>query len=119
MWHLIFDYATGVIAAYFRKDLESWKGIKGILKKFSFMLLVLLGFFLDYVVTYLVQRVGLQITTGGLFGIATTCWLIGTEGISIIENLGVIGVPIPGFLKPAFTKLKEEAGKIGGDSNVE
>jgi len=50
-----------------------------------------------------------------MFGIATTLWLIGTEGMSIIENLGVIGVPIPKFLKPAFSKLKNQAEEAGGE----
>lgn len=116
---MIFDYITGIMAAYFRKDLESGRGIKGIFKKFAFMLLVLLGFFLDFVVGYLVQKVGLKITTGGLFGIATCCWLIGTESLSIIENLGHIGVPIPVFLKGAFTKLKDTAEDMAGNQETE
>lgn len=113
---MIFDYVTGVMAAYIRKDLESKKGIQGIFKKFAFILLVVIAFFFDYVVTYLVQKVGMQISTGGLFGIATTCWLIGTEALSIIENLGDIGVQIPGFLQSAFTKLKDSAEEIAVNS---
>ena len=112
---MILDYATGVIAAFARKDLASWKGVVGILKKVSFMLLVTLGFLLDFVISYLMQeKAGTAFSTGGMFGIATTLWLIGTEGMSIIENLGVIGVPIPKFLKPAFSKLKNQAEKVGG-----
>lgn len=112
---MIFDYVTGVMAAFVRKDLASWKGVVGILKKVSFMLLVTLGFLLDFVISYLMQeKAGTAFSTGGMFGIATTLWLIGTEGMSIIENLGVIGVPIPKFLKPAFSKLKNQAEKVGG-----
>ena len=112
---MILDYVTGVIAAFARKDLASWKGVVGILKKVSFMLLVTLGFLLDFVISYLMQeKAGTAFSTGGMFGIATTLWLIGTEGMSIIENLGVIGVPIPKFLKPAFSKLKNQAEKVGG-----
>ena len=112
---MIFDYITGVMAAFVRKDLASWKGVVGILKKVSFMLLVTLGFLLDFIISYLVQeKAGATFSTGGIFGIATTLWLIGTEGMSIIENLGVIGVPIPKFLKPAFSKLKNQAEEVGG-----
>src|SRR5690554_3609387 len=112
---MIFDYITGVMAAFARKDLASRKGVVGILKKVSFMLLVTLGFLLDFVISYLMQeKAGTAFSTGGMFGIATTLWLIGTEGMSIIENLGVIGVPIPKFLKPAFSKLKNQAEKVGG-----
>jgi len=112
---MIFDYITGVMAAFVRKDLASWKGVVGILKKVSFMLLVTLGFLLDFAISYLMQeKAGTAFSTGGIFGIATTLWLIGTEGMSIIENLGAIGVPIPKFLKPAFSKLKNQAEKVGG-----
>lgn len=112
---MIFDYITGVMAAFVRKDLASWKGVIGILKKVSFMLLVTLGFLLDFIISYLVQeKAGATFSTGGIFGIATTLWLIGTEGMSIIENLGAIGVPIPKFLKPAFSKLKNQAEEAGG-----
>lgn len=111
---MLFDYVTGVIAAFFRKELSSWRGLQGILKKFSFMLLVVLGFLLDFVVTYLIEKVGLQFSTNGIFGIATTCWLIGNEGLSILENAAVIGLPVPPFLKPALSRIKETADSIGG-----
>lgn len=116
---MLFDYATGVIGAYFKKELSSWKGLQGILKKFSFMLLVVLGFLIDFVVSYLIEKVGLQFTTNGFFGLATTCWLIGNEGLSILENLAVIGLPMPPFLKPALTKLKDTADSIGGGKDEE
>ena len=53
----------------------------------------------------------------GTFGIATTIWLIGNEGISITENLGVIGVPLPPFLTQAFRKLKNKDNKKKEDDN--
>lgn len=110
---MLVDYITGVIAAFFKKELSSWRGLQGIFKKFSFMLLVVLGFLLDFVITYLIEKVGLQFSTNGIFGIATTCWLIGNEGLSILENSAVIGLPVPPFLKPALAKLKDTADSIG------
>lgn len=110
---MLVDYITGVIAAFFKKELSSWRGLQGIFKKFSFMLLVVLGFLLDFVITYLIEKVGLQFSTNGIFGIATTCWLIGNEGLSILENSAVIGLPVPPFLKPALAKLKDTADNIG------
>jgi toxin secretion/phage lysis holin len=116
---MIFDYITGIMAAYVRKEISSYKGIIGIFKKFSFILLVVLGFFFDYVISYLMKQTGLNFTTFGLVGIATCCWLIGTEAISIIENLSEIGVPIPGFLKKAFEKLKESSEEAAGGPGKE
>lgn len=104
---MFLDYLTGIISAYINKQLESRQGLKGIFKKSSFIMLVLLGFFADIVFTYLIQKTGIQLSSRGLFGIATTCWLIGNESLSVIENLGEIGVPIPSFLKNAFVQLKD------------
>ena len=46
------------------------------------------------------------------------CWLIGNELISILENLGKMGVPFPGFLKKLFGKFKDTADTLaqGGTS---
>ena len=111
---MILDYATGVIAAYFKKELSSLRGLHGILKKFSFMLLVILGFLIDFVAIHLIEKTGVQFDTHGIFGIATTCWLIGNEGLSILENTAIIGLPIPPFLKPALVKLKNQVEEMGG-----
>ena len=110
---MILDYVTGVIAAYFKKELSSWRGLRGILKKFSFMLLVILGFLIDFVAMHLMEKTGVQFDTHGIFGIATTCWLIGNEGLSILENTAIIGLPIPPFLKPALAKLKNQVEEMG------
>ena len=111
---MILDYVTGVIAAYFKKELSSWRGLRGILKKFSFMLLVILGFLVDFVAMHLIEKTGVQFDTHGIFGIATTCWLIGNEGLSILENTAIIGLPVPPFLKPALVKLKNQVEEMGG-----
>ena len=111
---MILDYATGVIAAYFKKELSSWRGLQGILKKFSFMLLVILGFLIDFVAMHLIEKTGVQFDTHGIFGIATTCWLIGNEGLSILENAAIIGLPVPPFLKTALAKLKNQVEEAGG-----
>jgi toxin secretion/phage lysis holin len=105
---MVIDYVTGLIAAYFKKNIQSSIGLKGILKKIGYMLLVTLAFFLDYLVVYHATQLNIELPFNGTFGFATTIWLIGNEGVSIIENLGVIGVPIPSFLKCAFEKLKDK-----------
>lgn len=108
---MIFDYITGVLAAFVEKKVQSSIGLKGILKKIGFMILVTLAFFLDYLITNFALDLGIVLPINGAFGLGTTIWLIGNEGISIIENLGVIGVPIPDFLRRAFSKLKKGDGE--------
>ena len=113
---MIIDYVTGVSAAYVQGKLQSRKSILGVIKKICYMVLLGLAFFLDYTITYLVETAGVQSPINGLFGIATTLWLIGTEGLSILKNLNRIGVPFPPFLKNAFGKLQGEAEKISGNN---
>lgn len=113
---MIMDYLTGLAAAYVRKDIQSNVGLIGLLKKFGFMCLVTLAFLLDYLIANFLLTLNIHLPVQGTFGVATTIVLVGNEGVSIIENLGAIGVPIPRFLRNAFQKLKDKENK-GGDDN--
>ena len=114
---MLFDYVTGIMAAYFSGTLSTREGVKGVIKKMCFMIVIMMGFFLDFITSYLSGKVGLQISTNGMFGIAVICYLTSVEGISIVKNLDEIGVPIPQFLKSAFEKLKEQSEKAGGQDD--
>jgi toxin secretion/phage lysis holin len=113
---MILDYIFGVAAAYVEKRLESRKSFIGIIKKVGYMALLAIAFFIDYVIIFMAGEAGIVLPIKGIFGIATCCWLIATEGLSILEKLNMIGVPYPPFLKKAFTRLKkgtENATKEG------
>jgi phage-related holin len=79
----------------------------GALKKVGFFFLPFLGFSLDFVIYIMTQKMGVNINTKGMFGISTCCWLIGTEGLSIADNLNDMGVPVPKFLINAYIKVKK------------
>lgn len=114
---MIFDYVTGVIAAWIKKEISSQKSIVGVIKKLAYLMIVVMGCFFDLVAMYMAQGIGLNFSTGGAVGVAVICWLIGTESISIIENLGVIGVPVPPFLTGGFERLKNLSEEVGKDEN--
>ena len=38
-------------------------------------------------------------------------YIIATEGLSIVENLGKLGVPFPSFVLKALEQLREKADK--------
>lgn len=116
---MLIDYLTGITAAYYRKDLQSSIGLRGIIKKVGFMILITLAFFLDYIIANSLLQIDVILPFQGTFGFATTIWLIGNEGISITENLGVIGVPLPPFLTDAFRKLKNKDDKKKEDDHNE
>lgn len=109
---MILDYITGVAAAYVEKRLESKKSFNGIIKKIFYMALLAIAFFIDFIIIFFAENVGVKLPLSGLFGIGTCCWLIGTEGLSILENLNKIGVPLPPFLSKAFTQIRDNSEKM-------
>jgi len=94
---VVTDYITGVVAAWFEKRLSSEVGAKGILKK-------LLIFAVVAIATSLDGMAG----TNEIFRSLVVLFYVSNEGLSVIENLGKCGVPVPGALKEAILKLKED-----------
>ncbi len=108
------DYLSGMAAAYVTGSLSSRKGISGIVKKVGYMLLIAVAMGVDYLIMNGLTAVNMQPGIEMYFGMIVTVWLIINEMISILENLGVLGVPIPGFLQSLVKKLKittERKGK--------
>lgn len=89
------DYVSGLIKAYSTKTLSSKIGIRGLLKKVGLLIVVMIGVIIDKV-------------TGGTGAVRTLViyYFVANEGLSIIENLGVAGVPIPKSIKKALKALK-------------
>lgn len=97
---MVVDYVSGVMSAFVRKELSSKIGWHGIVKKVANLLLVVVGFQVDSIAK-----------TNGVVRTAVIYFLVGMEGLSILENLGECGVPIPSFLKNALAMLKEKGDK--------
>ncbi len=97
---IIIDYLSGVVAAFVCRRLDSEVGSRGIAKKVGFLVLVAVAHLLDQV-----SGLGAPVLKT-----ATIWFLIANEGISITENLGEIGVPIPKTLQDALRRLRDEEG---------
>ena len=95
---IILDYVSGFIKAFVTKQLSSKIGAKGILKKVGVLLIVMLAVLIDRV-------------TGETGAIRTLViyYFVANEGLSIVENLGQAGVPIPQSIKKALKALKKES----------
>lgn len=106
---MIFDYILGTTLALMSGSFTREKGIRGAVKKAGYMFLVTIGFLLDFTITFLADSTGLVLNTGGMFGYAITCYLIGTEGLSCLKCMGELGLPIPDFLLRGFGMLKDSA----------
>lgn len=103
---MIIDYASGMIKAWINAELSSRIGIKGIVKKVCYLLVVVSAAVVDWLLASGLQKVGVDIKINYLFGVIVAIWLIINELISILENLAIIGVPLPPFLTQIVHKLK-------------
>lgn len=94
---VVMDYATGITASWVRGRLDSEVGRRGVARKVGIFVVVALANVID--------------GTGGLgepiLRTVTAWFYIGAEAISVLENLGDIGVPIPARLRQALARLRE------------
>ena len=100
---VIVDYLTGVMCAIADKKLSSNVGFKGICRKVLIFLLVGIANIID------VQVIG-QV---GILRTAVIFFYLSNEGVSLLENAGHLGLPIPEQLKTVLEQLHDRAGKDG------
>lgn len=93
------DYITGVVVAAINKQLSSEVGFRGLAKKLMILVFVSLGHIADM---YVLGGTPVAMSAVMLFYIAN-------EGLSIIENAGNLGLPVPKKLKDIMVKLKKES----------
>lgn len=106
----LIDYVTGLVAAKYRKDggISSYKSIRGIFKKIGMWLLIIVGSFMDILIQYAVEFMGLGLTVPFVVATVVAVWLVVNEIISILENLIDIGVNMPPFLMPVVKYIKKQ-----------
>ena len=95
---VVIDYLTGLLAAGVQKKLSSEVGFKGIAKKMAIFLLVGIANIIDVDV----------IQNGTALRTAVIFFYLSNEGLSILENAGNIGLPIPEKLKTMLAQLKDK-----------
>lgn len=96
------DYITGVLGAIYEKKLNSEIGAKGIVKKVAIFCLVAVAHIIDQ---YLIKD-GSTVRTAVIF------FYLSNEGISILENVSKMGLPVPMKLKKVLEQLKEKDNVI-------
>lgn len=114
---MVVDYLLGCTCALAGRSPHTESGhfwsrvaFLGILKKIGIMALVLVAIQLDKAVS----------PGESMFTTATTFFYIANEGLSIIENAGLLGVPLPKKLKQALELLRDENdGEDHGDREGE
>ena len=105
----IMDYITGLAAAHRRNQkVSSYVGVLGIAKKVCMWLLIAVGAVVDWLLLYCGASLGFEIHLPMLAASLVAVSLIINEIISILENVGDIGVPLPGFLTKIVQGLKSK-----------
>jgi len=91
---IVLDYFTGILKGIHNKCLSSEIGFKGITKKVMSLTIVALAFVIENL-------------TSSAFPLReiVIIFFIASEGISILENAGQIGVPFPPKLKKILIQL--------------
>lgn len=98
---VVIDYITGIMCAVVDKKLSSAVGFKGIFKKVLIFALVGVGHILD-------TRI---IGAGSVLRTAVIFFYLSNEGISLLENAGHLGLPIPKKLKSILEQLHDRSEK--------
>lgn len=98
---MILDYFTGIMSAFYMRQLNSYLAYRGLAKKAGMIAFVIVANQLDIITG----------NTEGFLRDAMMMFLIGMEGISIKENVEKMGFDAPGFIVEALKKL------TGNDKN--
>ena len=109
------DYVSGlIVAGVFHKSpktetgaLESRAGLKGLIRKSTMLLFVLVAHRLDMAIGANYIRDAVCIT------------FIANELISIVENTGLMGVPIPAIITNAIDILKKKSEEKSGKETTD
>ena len=104
---IVLDYVTGMTRAWMKGELSSGVGLRGFVKKLCYILGVAVGFAADLLISLLADNLGLTVDIPAVLGLTVTLMLSLNELISVAENLGQIGVPMPAALTRALQKLGE------------
>ncbi len=100
---VVIDYITGVLAAAIGGKLNSNIGLRGIAKKIFIFVIVACGHLVDG-----------ALGTQDIVRDAAIYFYIANELLSILENAGEIGLPVPDVLKNAIERLKGREQDIPG-----
>ncbi|WP_195238686.1 phage holin family protein [Romboutsia sp. 1001285H_161024_C4] len=91
------DYITGLLRGFITNKWSSDKGFKGIARKSVILIILMLSVMLDRLIN----------NGQWIFRTLICYFYIANEGLSILENVVAIGLPIPPRIKEALEQLKE------------
>lgn len=99
---MVFDYVTGVLAAAKRRQVNSEVMFWGGVRKAAVMLVIILAVLLD-------ELLG---NSAPIFRTLALYFYIGREGLSIVENLGLLNVPLPKFFTVVLEQIERKSNIV-------
>ena len=114
---MVVDYVTGMLASKTEAidhpgdpnyGWNSRKGVKGILKKVGYLCVIAVAMMVDYVLLIVSAQAAITLPAKVFFGLLVTIWFILNEFLSIIENAGRMGAPIPDWLRNYIAILRDK-----------
>ena len=114
---MIIDYFTGMLASK-KEAIEhpgdksygwcSKKGALGIIKKVSYLCVIATAMMVDYVISVTSGYLNITMPVTTFFGLLVAVWYLLNELLSIIENAGRMGGPVPDWLCKYISILKNK-----------
>ena len=114
---MVLDYITGMLASK-REALEhpddpaygwsSRRGAEGIIKKVGYLCIIAAAMIVDYIILSVAAQAGIEVALKAFFGLLVAVWYILNELLSIIENAGRMGAPVPDWLAKYVAVLKKK-----------
>lgn len=123
---MILDYITGMLAAKCEAinhpddpayGWSSKRGAEGIIKKVGYVCIIAVAMIADWIIFNVAATVGIDVKLKAFFGILAAVWYVLNELLSIIENAGRMGAPVPEWLTKNIAALKKGIDDQGGSDN--
>lgn len=123
---MVLDYITGMLAS--KKEAinhpddpaygwSSKKGAQGIIKKVGYLCVIAVALMVDYIILNVAGTLGFRAPEQAFFALLVAVWYFLNEVLSIIENVGRMGAPVPEWLSKYIAVLKNKIDSKGKEED--
>ena len=114
----IYFAIQGAVAAFIawlsaKLGRSSRRGAEGIIKKVGYLCVIAVAMVVDYLILRVSAETGFEVSAKAFFGLLVAIWYILNEILSIIENAGRMGSPVPEWLMRYVSVLKNKIDSQG------
>lgn len=122
---MVIDYVSGMAASAVEAidhpddnqyGWSSKKGAKGIAKKVAYLCVIAVSMVIDYIVIRTSDVLGVALPNT-MLSLLVSVWYLLNEALSIIENAGRIGAPVPNWLMKYIAALKDKIDSHEGEND--